>query len=257
MILSKRVALNGVQLDELHDAIVIQRIDPGTPARNIGATSMMGGAGQRITGEHWETLDVVVEYGINIPKQEMELRREVFETVKAWAFDGGWLTINWIPGRRVWVDRAEIETSGDMWEWTNTYTITFRAYCVPFWLDEEPVTVTNPLVSNGQMSIKVGGYVQSVLDVRFENKSGATINNFKISAGDNELVLSSLALGGYEALQISHGTDGLLRITAGTRSVLNKRTGADDLYVMPGTNVVRITSDRAGALTVMSYGRYI
>lgn len=257
MILSKRVALNGVQLDELHDAIVIQRIDPGTPTRNIGTTSLMGGAGQRITGDHWETLDVTVEYGINLPKREMEERRQVFEAVTAWALDGGWLTVNWLPNRRVWVDRAEIANGGDMWEWTNTYTITFRAYCVPFWLDEVPTTETSPLISNGQISINVAGNVQSVLDVRFENRSGATINNFKVSAGGNELVLSSLALGGYEALQISHGTDGLLRITAGTRSVLDKRTGSDDLYVMPGDNVVRVTADRAGALTVMSYGRYV
>jgi hypothetical protein len=257
MILSRRVALNGVQLDELDDAIVIQRIDPGTPSRNIGTTSMMGGAGQRITGEHWETLDVVIEYGINLPKRELELRREIFDMVTAWALAGGWLTVNWLPNRRVWVDKVEISNGGDMWEWTNNYTLTFKAYSVPFWVDETPTTETAQQVASGVLSINVGGNVRSVLDVLFENRSGMTINNFRISAGGNELVLTSIALGGDESLQISHGTDGLLRITAGSRSVLDKRTGADDLYVMPGSNVVSVASDRAGALTVMSYGRYI
>ncbi len=257
MILSKRAALGGVQLDELHESIVIQRVDPGTPQRNISAVAMMGGAGQRITGDHWETLDIIVEFGINLPKRQMELRRQVFEMVTAWALRGGWLTVNWMPNRRVWVDRVELPNGGDMWEWTNTYTITFRAYSVPFWQDEMPAQTVHQLITSGSVSIEVGGNVQSVLDVSFQNRSGMTINNFRVSAGGNTLILSSLGLGGSETLNISHGTDGLLRITAGGRSVLDRRTGADDLYVLPGTNAVTIQSDRAGTLTVRSYGRYV
>ena len=49
MILSRRVALNGQQLDELHDAIVIRSIDPGVPNESISAVDRMGGAGSRIT----------------------------------------------------------------------------------------------------------------------------------------------------------------------------------------------------------------
>ena len=257
MILSKRAALNGVQLDELHEAIVIQRIDPGTPVMNRAATNMMGGAGQRITSEHWETLDITIEYGINLPNTEMILRRQIFDMVTAWAFGGGWLTVNWIPDRRVWVDRAEIASSGDMWEWTDNYTITLRAYSVPFWQDETPSSATLPQVANGSIYVDVGGVVQSVLDIEFANQSGTTIKNFRVSVGENEIVLTGIALGASETLKISHGTDGLLRITAGGRSVLDKRTGADDLYVMPGHNLVTIRADRAGALTVLSYGRYI
>jgi len=256
MILSKRAALGGVQLDELHEAIVIQRIDPGTTQKNISTVSMMGGAGQRITGEHWETLDVVIDFGINLPKREMELRRQIFDMVAAWALRGGWLTVNWMPNRRLWVDRVELPNSGDMWEWTNTYSLTLRAYSVPFWQDEMPVTAVHQLITSGTVGIEVGGTVQSVLDVEFRNRSGMTINNFRVTAGGNEIVLSSLGLGGVETLSIHHGTDGLLRITAGGRSVLDRRTGSDDLYVMPGSNIVTVQADRAGALTVRSYGRY-
>jgi hypothetical protein len=257
MILAKRAALGGVQLDELHESIVIQKIDPGTPQRTINAVAMMGGAGQRITGKHWETLDVVIEFGINLPKREMELRRQVFEMVTAWALRGGWLTVGWMPGRRMWVDHVELPSSGDLWDWTASYTITFRAYSVPFWQDEMPVLASHQLITSGSVSIEVGGNAQSVLDISFQNRSGMTINNFRVSAGGNTLILSSLGLGGSETLSISHGTDGLLRITAGGRSVLDRRTGSDDLYVMPGSNTVTVQADRAGALTVRSYGRYV
>ena len=66
MILSKRVALGGVQLDEIHESIVIRSIDPGVPDETVQTTSRMGGAGQRITGSHWETLEVAVNFAINV-----------------------------------------------------------------------------------------------------------------------------------------------------------------------------------------------
>ena len=258
MILSKRAALGGVQLDELHESIVIQRVDPGTPQRNISAVAMMGGAGQRITGDHWETLDIIVEFGINLPKRQMELRRQVFEMVTAWALRGGWLTVNWMPNRRVWVDRVELPNGGDMWEWTNTYTITFRAYSVPFWQEENPASVAANLTS-GSVVLGVGGNVQTVIDLTFKNTSGSTINTFSVSAGGNTISLSDIGLLNGETLQIHHGTDGLLRIVIGSRSVYNKRAagGADDLYVQPGNVTVSVTAGGSGRLIVTCCGRYV
>lgn len=257
MILSRRVALGGAQLDELHDAVAIQRIDPGTTQRSVNTVSMMGGCGQRITGRHWETLDISVDFGINIPKRQMELRRQIFEAVCSWALQRGWLTVNWLPNRRVWIDLVELPDSGDVWNWTETYTIVFRAYSVPFWQDEMPSRVSQQLITTGNLSLEVGGNVQTVADVDFQNKSGMVINNITLTVGGNTMTLSGIALGGNETLRISHGTDGILRITAGGRSILDKRTGADDLYVEPGTRPVSIRADRAGTLTVQAYGRYI
>lgn len=257
MILSKRVALGGVQLDELHERIVVLGVDPGIPEESISTVSRMGGFGQRVTGDHFETLDVTVTYGIDVPKKQMELRRQIFEAVNAWARNCGWLTVNWMPNRRMYADKAVLPSSGDMWDWTKKYEIVFRAYNVPFWQDEIPNQAARSLISSGSTAVIVGGNVQSVLDVEFRNRSGMQINNFSISAGGNTLVLSNLGLGGSETLAFSHGTDGLLRITAGGRSVMDRRTGADDLYVNPGTANVSISTERSGDLTVRNYGRYI
>ena len=133
MILSKRVALGGQQLDELHDAIVIRSIDPGVPNESISAVDRMGGAGSRITGDHFSTIDVSVTYAIDIPKRRMAERRAVFDLVNAWANRKGWLTVNWLENRRMYVDKTILPGSGDLWEWTSEFTIVFRAYNVPFW----------------------------------------------------------------------------------------------------------------------------
>ena len=257
MILSKRVALGGVQLDELHDAIVIRSIDPGVTKESVSAVTRMGGFGQRMTGQHWDTMEVSVSYAIDIPKREMALRRQIFDAVNAWALKKGWLTVNWLENRRFYVDKVVLPGSGDMWAWTDEFTITFRAYNVPFWQDALPAQVSSGTAASGSVTVQVGGNVQSVLDVTFQNRSGMTINNFWVQANGNRITLSSLGLGGSSALTINHGTDGLLRIKIGSTSVYQKYTGADDLFVNPGNVGVTFAADRAGTLTVQSYGRWV
>lgn len=257
MILSKRVALGGVQLDELHDAIVIRSIDPGVTKETVSAVTRMGGFGQRMTGQHWDTLEVSVSYAIDIPKREMGLRRQIFDAVNAWALKKGWLTVNWLENRRFYVDKVVLPGSGDMWAWTDEFTITFRAYNVPFWQDALPAQVSSGTAASGSVTVQVGGNVQSVLDVTFQNRSGMTINSFWVQANGNRITLSSLGLGGSSALTINHGTDGLLRIKIGSTSVYQKYTGADDLFVNPGNVGVTFAADRAGTLTVQSYGRWV
>lgn len=257
MILSKRVALGGQQLDELHEAIVIRSIDPGVPNESISAVDRMGGAGSRITGDHFSTIDVSVTYAINIPKRRMAERREVFDLVNAWANRKGWLTVNWLGNRRLYVDKTILPGSGDLWEWTNEFTVVFRAYNVPFWQEETPVQAAGGTAASGRVNIQVDGTTESVLDVSFRNMSGMTINNFWVQANGNRITLTGLGLGGSSTLNIHHGTDGLLRIEIGSASVYHKYSGADDLYVNPGSVAVDYAADRAGILTVRSFGRWV
>lgn len=257
MILSRRVALGGVQLDELHDAIVIRGVDTGVTHNTTGAVSRMGGFGQRMTGEHWDSLDVIVRFAIDITKRQMEERKAVFDAVIAWARRKGWLTFNYMTNRRIWVDSVVYPSAGDAWDWTNEYTITFRAYNVPFWTEETPNQAVIDLSSGGRTWIDVNGNVDSVLDVTFQNRSGMEIPNFTVTANGNTISLTGIALGGSETLTISHGTDGLLRIFAGSRSVYANYTGADDLFVQPGRLPVDFSATRAGKLTVHSYGRWM
>jgi len=257
MILSRRVSLGGVQLDEIHESVVIRSFDPGTASENITAVDRMGGSGQRITGRHRSTLEATLVFAINIPKRELALRRQVFEAVTAWALKKGWLKVNYLDNRRMYVDAVVIPSGGDMWEWTGEYTITFKAYNVPFWQDELPAQAVSGQASSGTVYVDVGGNVQSVMDASFRNRSGMTINSLAVTAGGNRIQLSNLGLGGSGTLAISHGTDGLLRIKIGSTSVYEKYTGADDLYVNPGRVAVSWTADRAGILTAQSFGRWI
>lgn len=258
MILSRRVALGGVQLDELDDSIVIRSIDPGVPTETIQAANRMGGSGQRITGQHFENLEATVAFAIDIPKTDLERRREVFDAAMSWAARKGWLTLSRMPDRRLYVDKTIFPSSGDLWAWTDEYALGFRAYNVPFWQEEKAVEASTSLAAtSGRVSLQIKGNVESVVDVSFENKSGTTVNSLWITANNNTIALTNLGLGGSETLTISHGTDGLLRIMAGNRSVYEKYSGADDLYVSPGNAAIAYESDRVGILRVSNNGRWI
>ena len=185
MILSRRVALGGFQLDEIHERIVIQSVNPGTTDENVQTVSRMGGVGQRVTGAHWEKLEATVEFGIDLPKRDLAGRREAFEAVKKWALKKGWMTSNEMPRRRMYVDKVILPSGGDLWNWTESMEITFRSLNVPFWQDETPGIANENLITNGDISIDVSGNVTGVLDAEFTNRSGQTINRLSITAGGN------------------------------------------------------------------------
>ena len=257
MILNKRAALGGAQLDEVDPYIVIRGIDPGTPSENLTSVERMGGAGSRVTGDHFGVLEIKITFGIDIPKTFPEERRRVYDAAVAWARRKGWLTVSQMPDRRAYVDKVLFENPGDMRDWTHDYTFTFRCYGVPFWQDETPAQAVAGSITNGSVSIEVPGTAPTVLEATFRNISGQNIANVSISASGNTITLTGVNLGANQVLTIDHGTDGLLRIRKGNTSVYQLYTGADDLYVNPGTVNVSVTASRACELTVRAYGRYV
>lgn len=260
-----RVALDGVQLDELDPSIVIRSIDPGTTQENVTTANMMGGAGTRITGEHWTTLEATVVYAIDIPKTQLQERRRVFDLVNDWAAQKGWLTVSWMKGKRMQVDKVVFPSSGFLWEWTAEFTLVFRGYNVPFWRDSTSTTAKSKTTSGGSVSIELGGQVTTTLAATFENKSGKQIDNITITVKSgstqvSRMVFANLALGGSDSLVIDHN-HGVLRIRKKSgntyTSAYAKFTGSDDLWAEPGESTVEFTADRAVVLTVSGVGRYV
>ena len=263
MILRHRVALNGAQLDELDERILVLGVNDAAAREAISAASRFGGVGQRVTSRHRESLDVTVRFGLRIKAGDLEVRAELFEKVSGWAVAGGWLTLNYRPNRRIYVTCAQLPSAGDLAEWTSEYTVTFRAYGVPYWQQATPVSVAVASTRNATRTLEVPGTAATVLDVTFANLSGMEIATASIRAGDSRIDLENLRLAASEALVIDHTEEGLLRIriraaSGAWRSALACRTqdSSDDLAVNPGTVAVAFSAQRAGQLTVSCFGRY-
>lgn len=261
MILSKRIALNGNYLDAQDTSIVIRRIDPGVPKESVSAVSLMGGWGQRMTMQHFDTLEASVTFAIDKPKKNMADRRTVFDKAIKWASQKGWLTVNWMANKRLRVDKVIYPSSGDLWNWTDDFTIVFRAYGVPFWQDNTATSVTDTLsaATAKTKTLTAPGSAPTVAEIEYTNTSSSACTTFKVEIGGKTMELTGLALAQNEKLIITHGTDGVLQITEGGRNAYGKQTGGgmDDLVIQPGNNSIKVTAQRAGSLTISCYGRYL
>lgn len=254
MIMSRRAALGGVYLDAQDTSIIIRGIDTGVPHESMSAVNRMGGVGQRITMQHWEYLDVNITFAIDKAKTDLSGRKTVFDKAMKWAMAKGWLTVNYISGRRLYIDKVILPSAGDLWEWKSSYTITLKAISVPFWQDTEETTSTGS-------SITVPGIMQTVCDASIVNSGSTTINTMSVRIGTSEFNFENLGLVAGETLEISHSNEGILsiRIKNGNtyRNAYGKRTtdSADDLFVEPGSRNITITGGTT-TKTVSCRGRW-
>lgn len=257
MILSRRAALNGIQLDELYGRIVIRGIELGAPEESVESVNLLGGAGKRILQNHAETLSVVVRWAMDVPKNDLITRRRIYEDVCRWARQKGWLTVNYMPERRLYVETVKF-SSVELFNWTDEYEITFTAYSVPFWQDIVPVSVTKTSVTITTFNMLIPGQYRTVAEAEYTNTSGSSVATFSVTVGGSTIGVTGLTLANGKKLRIYHEDNGILRITADGTSVYDKRIAgsADDLYADPGTAAVSMSASGAGTMKVSVRGRY-
>jgi len=265
MQLKHRVALDGVQLDEIDDRIMIQKIETGDGKENVNVVSLAGDSGSRVTSIHRDSIDVTVKFTIRLRKTEMADREKILEKANAWAFGGGWLTTNYKENRRIRVFRAQAAGAGDPWDWTKVYEIVFRACGVPYWQEKDPQSVMRQNTNSESMTLGVNGSAKTVVEASFQNTSGSTVNTFSLNTGESQMSFTGLGLANGETLVIDHNDNGekcllRLRIKSGSswRSVLDKRTqGSDnDLHISPGVHRIQMTAGGKGKITISASGRF-
>ena len=270
MQLRHRVALNGAELDEIDSRVIIQGVQSGRAKTTQSAISLYGSNGQRLSVNQRDNMDVKVQFALLIRKDDMAARAAFLDQVNAWAgiaqkeYGGAWLTANYKENRRMHVYLAEAAEEGDLKEWTNVFDLTFRAYGVPYWQEVETETYTSDVTSARVGQIRVNGSAQTVADIELANMSGAKIDTATVYAGAWGIGFTDLGLMAGETLVIDHSDEGRLQLRIRDangvyRSVYNKRSpySANDLYVMPGLQVVRFQAQRACIMTARAYGRFL
>lgn len=266
MVLSRRVSLDGIQMDDSHEAIAIQGITTAAPKGSAGAAALAGG-GSRRTGGQRETLEITVSFTIIIKRGRASERDAALDAVNSWAaiaVNGAWMRTTMKPGKMIRVFLEEPASLGDAREAGRTFTIKFKAYGVPYWIDETAGSVTLADASYAAGSLQVGGNAQTVVDIEAVNISGAVLNTFIVRAGSSEITLTGLGVRATEDLIIGHTPEGYLQIYArdsggSARSLLHRRaaSSADDLYVNPGMAAVVFSADRACRVTASARGRWL
>lgn len=259
MILKRRVALNGVQLDSLDNRILISGFDEAAGRDTIGAVNLGAGDGQRITGRRRETLDVTIKFNLNIQNNNMADRDALLDMINAWAAPGGILTAGHKTGKQLNVVLAQAPGGGDQFFWSNEFTLVFRAYAVPFWENIQATSQALTQSSTGEGTLTMPGSADTVAEVLVQNKSGATIDNLVLTANDTQMTFTGLGLAnnGYFTLdhQMVKGVYAL-RARIGETSKLNRMSGDDELILHPGANEISYSAEGAVIATFSARGRY-
>lgn len=266
MQLSRRIALDGVQLDELDDRILISEVYEMPPDRSAQATAIYDGTpdsmGSRVSSQQRNSKKVRCKFRINYKRPFMEERGKLLDKINAWAIGGGTLTIGPRPEQKMAVRCQQEAEIGDLRDWTREYTLIFEANAKPYWENTEADTAKTRTTADGSAIIEVTGGLPNVLDVDISNQSGKQIDKMTISEGGYKFVFQELGMQANETLVIDHDSEARLRIrlksAAGVyRSALISRTvkSDDELKVKPGSVTVYITADRAVIMTVKCRGR--
>ena len=198
MILSRRAALNGNQLDQEDSRIVIRSLDPGAPQEQIATADLMGGSGSRITGKHVQSLDATVSWAVDIPKKELASRQTVFDKVNKWALQKGWLTFGHKSGKRLWVDVVVLPSAGDLFDWTKDFQITFRALSVA--VGDSSFSFTNLGLADGERLV-IGHENDGTLYIRkytgtsyfvrvMDKRSGGSADDLYVEPGSNTITIT-------------------------------------------------------------------
>lgn len=260
MVLKRRVALGGVQLDSLDNRIIITSIDEAAGKDQISAVSRGAGNGQRITNRHRDTLDVTVKFALKIKNNDMAARSTLLDTINKWAYAGGVLTVGHRSGKQLKVVLAQAPGGGDQFSWSNEFTMVFRAYGIPFWEDVTATTKTLTQDDAGTDTINVPGSTYTNGEVTIQNKSGDSLDGISVTINGYTMAFSNLSMANNAYLVIDHVESGgiyVLRAKIGNSSVLKKKTGNDEFILKPGSNEISFEAGGDVIITVSAKGRYL
>ena len=256
------VALNGIELHSLDVRIVLQGVDEGAASWNITAGNRAGNDGQHVTSVEKRYRDVIVSFAI-AEKRDLISRSDIIQRVCAWAAAGGDLTVSYRDRQKLRVICAQMPSVKTLTKWAETYSITFRAYDIPFWQSMDAENATVSATTSGSASIRVKESAGGKLCFEATNGSGGTVDTVSVSANGKTMAFSSLSLANGEKLIVDYDEKDIQRIRIKNtsnvyRSAMAKRTtaSADDIPLKTGGNTISVTSGAALSWNLYTYGRW-
>jgi len=239
------VALNGVALHSLHPDIVLQSANDKAAVIKNSAVTMGSRIGQQLTGTERQYIEVQVVFAI--ANKTLSTRQSILQTVASWASKGGKLTLSYRSGQELDVVLESLFDTGYIYEWTNNYTITFRAYAVPYW----QATAYTTFSLSGATQISVPGNAPTPLEIVFTPSSAVSsipIRHYTTGTAYEHMTFNHAMTAGTTFEMTMHGA--YVSAMAGTTDVLGKLdTGSVGIILLQGgtTEKVEVTAGNATA----------
>lgn len=255
------VALNGVGLHELSPDVVIRSIDENAPVMQHSTLAKGSRIGQWVTAEERSYLEVDVAFALRNVR-DVPRRAQVLERISGWAAGGGLLTVNYRPGRRLRVVCETLPAAGNVREWTNEYTLAFRAYDVPYWEDDAEAVYTATASAKTDVLVR-RGTARTPISFTARNTGTAAAQTLCVALGDQKIAFAALGLAVGETLALDYGGDGFQRIRilaadGSARDACACRTteSSDEMLLTAPHETLTLSAPQTMAWEIRHRGRY-
>lgn len=247
--------INNQSLRDVDRRILIQQIRQPKPQMSVTYGRLMGLDGQRIMDRRRLGLQIFVDFQVR-ELYDLTTRARIVDAANRWAQDGI-LQISARPEQRIavrCVGRAGMERVRD---YTDTYTLEFNAIASPYWESESATRLTVSGTS-GSGTIINDGSMEAFPGVTVTPTGGA-LTTLTLTVGSSLFSFAGMNVPNGTALTIDRDETGLLRVRAGTASVMGYRTpeSSDELMCAPGVNTAGFSANVACGVEFSVRGRWL
>lgn len=229
MITRYRAWMDGAALDEIADSIYITDIVEMEPDTEVIALPLAGRSGSRLQSQRRRSKMVKIQ--LMIREYDIAARKTVLNKVLAWA-QGKALRINDRDGLVLYVRLDNVPQISSL-KWTETITLSFTAWDVPYWQATAPMNFGASNVTTRTFGFAASDFAPSPVDFTVTNMGTETVTDVSASVdGQSTVHFAGLALLPGEALVYSHDEQGLLTAKIGSQSVWGKLTEDSDDELM-------------------------
>lgn len=246
--------LNGVALSSIHEDLVILDIQYSDPEINYSFQSRAARDGADIVRKSIGKTAVTILFELRI--YDVNNRMAACNQVASWAMGGGVLKTNDRLGQRLNCVCEKPPIIRSALKWTEQLSVTFAAYMPPTWEEDVPAVISLSGTTDSGTLFVPGNAGDALCEVTITPL--ATLTQVAISVADTAITLSGISIPANQEIKIEYDSDLHLSIKSNSVSLLNKRSGSDDLIAHSGKrNAVSITASASVNAAIRVRGRWV
>lgn len=247
-------SLNGTSLSSISNKILITDISYAQAKPKFSTYNVANRQGARVFRKYFEKASVTIKFVIR--EYSISGRMEICNNVQKWAKNGGVLTTGDRSNQQLRCVCSAFPSITSSMKWTEELSISFESYALPFWESTSATSVTLTAGVSGSGSLTPAGVIDGAM-VEVEATANAALSSLALTVNGKTLTLSGLTVASGSKVKITYDENMIQSIKVGNTSVLDKRTGVDDLIAKCGeANTVSYTADASCTVKFSAKGLF-
>ena len=245
--------MDGVALSSIDENLLILDIQHHPSDIRFNTGKIANRNGSMVISESQEGASVTILFELHL--YGIADRQAACQAVQRWAM-GNVLETNDRTGQQLLARCTSFPRIDSAMNWTDPIEMTFTAFEHPYWEEKTAETLTFTAGTSGEDTIDVPGNVDGAF-VEAEITAQAAVSEISLTVGETSITLSGLALENGQIVRIAYDDRNIQSIKVGNTSLLDKRTGSDDLLTVCGENTVSYSASASVQVTVSVRGLWL